>query len=152
MEKLCQNCKQQNSAEAQFCRFCASPLATAQGGAPPPPQNPNPQQNQQWNQGFQGNQPAGVNRQPSKGGASGRAIGSLALSICGLLLCCVLTSVPGAILGWMEVNAIKQGQSSPNGMIMAQIGLWGGVVMTVVNLLAYGLYLLLAVSAGMNGY
>jgi hypothetical protein len=37
-------------------------------------------------------------------------------------------------------------------MIMAQIGLWGGVVMTVVNLLAYGLYLLLAVSAGMNGY
>jgi len=137
--KFCQNCKQQNAMEAQFCRFCAAPLA--QGA-----QNQANFQQQQWNQGFQGNQPQGF-VQPSAG-SSGRAIASLMLTICGLLLCCALTSVPGAILGWMEVSAIKQGRSSPSGMMMAQIGLWGGVVISVLTLLFYGFNLLALMSSG----
>lgn len=155
MEKFCQNCGQQNSADALFCRFCASPLTPVQGGGQqpfnppnqPPNQSSNQPQNQQWKQAFQGNQPVNGN---ISAGASGRAIGSLILTICGVIFCCLLTSIPGAILGWMEVSAIKQGQSSPKGMLMAQIGFWGGVIMSVISLIAYGLYLLLAVSAGMS--
>ena len=129
MENFCPGCGQPNQAEAQFCRFCASPMAGA---------------NRQHNyRKAQNNQ--------TTDGASGRAITSLVLTICGLLLCCVLTSVPGAILGWMEINAIKQGQSSPKGMTMAQIGLWGGAAIAVINLLFYGFYLLAVLSAGMDG-
>ena len=74
------------------------------------------------------------------------------LTICGLLLCCALTSVPGAILGWMEVSAIKQGRSSPAGMVMAQIGLWGGIFISILTLFFYGFYLLLALSGGAMYY
>jgi len=145
MEKYCQNCRQQNSPEAQFCRFCASPLNGGQR-----PQNQANFNNQQWNQGFQGNQSAGF-VQPSAG-ASGRAIASLLLSICSLLFCCMLTSIPGAILGWMEISAIKQGRSSPAGMMMAKIGLWGGIGVSILTLFFYGFYLLLALSGGAMYY
>ncbi|MDQ4120792.1 MAG: DUF4190 domain-containing protein [Acidobacteriota bacterium] len=134
--KFCQNCKQQNLPEAQFCRFCASPLSAGS-------QNQSNFQQQQWNQGVHGNF-----AHPSAG-ASGRAIASLLLSICGLVLCCALTSVPGTILGWMEVNAIKQGRSSPAGMTMAQIGLWGGAIISVLVLLFYGFQLLVLMSNAM---
>ncbi len=127
-EKICPRCGDSNSADAKFCRFCASPLPLSATGTD-----------------KQRNQP----RPPDA--ASARAVGALALSIGGLLLCCVLTSVPGAILGWMEINAIKQGQASPKGMTFAQIGLWGGIAATVVNLLFYGFYLLLMLGAGANG-
>jgi hypothetical protein len=147
MEKYCHNCRQQNSADAQFCRFCAAPLNAAPGGGQRPQNQPN-FNNQQRNQGFQ--QPAQFN-QPAAG-SSGRAIASLMLTICGLLLCCALTSIPGAILGWMEVSAIKQGRSSPSGMMLAQIGLWGGVVISVLTLLFYGVYLLALISSGAMYY
>jgi hypothetical protein len=146
MEKYCQNCHKSNLAEAQFCRFCAAPLAAAPPVEPTPPIYANPQ----WNQPVTGAQPP-QNLAPAQAGASGRAIASLGLSIGGLLLCCLLASVPGAILGWMEVNAIKEGRSSPAGMTMAQIGLWGGIVVTVLTLLAYGFYILAALSGG-GGY
>lgn len=142
MEKYCQNCRQQNSPDAQFCRFCATPLNGGQR-----PQNQANFNNQQWNQGFQG---AGF-VQPSAG-ASGRAIASLVLTICSLLFCCMLTSIPGAILGWMEISAIKQGRSSPAGMMMAQMGLWGGIGVSVLTLFFYGFYLLLALSGGAMNY
>ena len=148
MEKYCQNCKQQNAPSAQFCRFCAAPINAVQ--------NNNRQQhyqanfnNQQWNQGFQGNQQVPQFVQPSAG-TGGRAIISLALSIGGLLLCCALLSVPGAILGWMEVNAIKEGRSSPNGLSMAQIGMWTGIAISIVNLLVYGFFFLALIGSGMS--
>jgi hypothetical protein len=146
MEKYCQNCHKPNLAEAQFCRFCAAPLAAAPQFEQSPPIYANPP----WNQPGQGVQMA-PNMMPQPAGASGRAVASLGLSIGGLLLCCLLASVPGAILGWMEVNAIKEGRSSPKGMTMAQIGLWGGVIVTVLNLLVYGFYILAALSGG-GGY
>ncbi len=74
------------------------------------------------------------------------------LSIGGLLLCCLFSSVPGTILGWIEVSAIKEGRSSPKGMTMAQIGLWGGLVVTLLNLIFYGIYLLMILSAGAGSY
>jgi hypothetical protein len=45
MEKYCQNCKQKNAIEAQFCCACAAPINTASTGQEQPYQ-----QNHQWNQ------------------------------------------------------------------------------------------------------
>ena len=72
------------------------------------------------------------------------AIGALIASLCGLLLCCLPGGLVGAILGWMEVTAIKEGRSSPAGMTMAQIGLWGGVAGVALNIIVYILYFLTA--------
>src|SRR3712207_607626 len=116
MEKYCQNCRQKNSPDAQFCRACAAPLMGGQTTA-----NQGFYQNQQWNQGFQGGQMAGGFAPQQSSGVSGRAWASVLLSVGGLLLCCAFASVPGAILGWMEINAIKEGRSDPNGMKFAKI-------------------------------
>jgi hypothetical protein len=150
MEKYCQNCRQQNAPNAQFCRFCAAPLVGAQSGGQQA-QNQANFNNQQWNQGFQGNQQAPQFVQHSTG-TSGRAIASLMLSIFGLLLCCALTSIPGAILGWMEVSAIKEGRSSQSGLRTAQVGMWSGIAISIVNFLFYGFYFLALLSSGAMYY
>ena len=147
MEKYCQNCKQQNAPNAQFCRACAAPINAAQSNYQRQ-QNQANFNNQQWNQGFQGNQQAPQFVQSSTG-TSGRAITSLMLSIGGLLLCCALMSVPGAILGWMEVSAIKEGRSSPSGLGMAQTGMWSGIAISIVNFLVYGFFFLALIGGGM---
>lgn len=131
MEKFCPLCSRPNSFEAQFCRHCASPLPPGQGA--PPYAEPQQQQrqhvNQQWNQGGQG----GGNYMQPQAGASGRALASLILTVCGLVLCCgPLTGIPGAVLGWMEVSAIREGRAPQKGLMMAQIGLWGGIAVSVV--------------------
>jgi hypothetical protein len=136
MQKYCKNCGQTNSAQAQFCRFCAASL---------PPDNFGGQA-QNFNFGQQ--QQFAANNFTQSAGASGRAVAALILTACGFLLCCVLASVPGAILGWTEMQAIKENRSSPRGMWMAQTALWGGIALTVLNLLFYGFYLLAAMSAG----
>lgn len=146
MEKYCPNCHKSNLPEAQFCRFCAAPLPAM----PQIEQNPPVYGNPPWNQPVMGVQPP-QNIMPVQAGASGRAIAAMGLSIGGLLLCCLPASLPGAILGWMEVNAIKEGRSSPRGMTFAQVGLWGGIIVTILNLLVYGFYLLAALSGG-GGY
>ena len=146
MEKYCQNCKQQNSMEAQFCRVCAAPLGAA-------PSNNQQQQyqanfnNQQWNQGFQGNQQAPQFVQPSTG-TSGRVIASVLLSIGGLLFCFPLLSIIGAILGWMEVSAIKEGRSPAGGLGMAQTGMWSGIIISVVDFLICGVFFLILIGSG----
>ncbi|CAN5312044.1 hypothetical protein BH20ACI1_BH20ACI1_05190 [soil metagenome] len=130
MDKYCQNCNTQNSPDAIFCRHCAAPF-TASG------------QQADANQAQFGNQqrfPQNVGNQPvqnfaqNSSGASGRAIAATVLAVCGLLLCCgPFTGIPGAILGWMEMTAIKEGKSSLNGMLWAQIGLWGGIASSVIG-------------------
>ncbi len=84
--------------------------------------------------------------------ASGRAVGALILSICGFLFCCTLASLPGAILGWMEINAIKQGKSSPNGMRFAVGAVACGIIGTIATVLFYGFYFLAAISAGLSEF
>jgi hypothetical protein len=139
MEKYCPSCNKPNSLDSQFCRHCAQPLPANQS------QNAGQAQGQsfgvgnQWSQqgstgqaGFAGQ--GGANFASPSPGASGRAIGSLILTICALVLCCgPLTGIPGAILGWMEISAIREGRASPRGMMMAQIGLWGGIILSVIT-------------------
>jgi len=134
MDKYCQSCNTKNSPEAMFCRQCATPLTQGQGGQQA---GANQAQfgNQQWTPAGAGGQ-AAQNFAPPAAGASGRAIAATVLAVCGLVLCCgPFTGIPGAILGWMEMNAIKEGRSSPKGMMMAQIGLWGGIASSVIGAL-----------------
>lgn len=147
MDVYCQHCQKPNGADSQFCRHCASPLPPgAQARYAPPPQGGG-----QWAQGGGGGQANFQYGPPSSAGAgaSGRAIASLILTICGLVLCCgPFTSVPGAVLGWLEVSAIREGRASQRGLVMAQIGLWGGMVITIIGGLLMGLQILVMMAGG----
>ncbi len=77
--------------------------------------------------------------QRNQSGTSQKAVASLILAIVGLLCCGPFTGIPAAIVGWMELDSIKAGRSSADGKWMAMVGLWGGIVSTVIHV---GLYLL----------
>jgi len=136
MTRICPKCNQVNPPEAAFCRNCAAPIGPTVG-APP----------QQF---------GGQNFSPQTGGPSGgagqKAIAALVLAIIGLLCCGGFTGVPAAIVGWMELDAIKNGRSSSAGKWMAQTGLWGGIAVTVIHGAVWILYLLMGMMASSNPY
>ena len=156
MEKSCPNCHLQNSPDALFCRQCATPLAAASVNQPPiqPIQYQNPPnqaqyQNPQWNPqagGFQAN----VQPVQQTGESSSRATTAAILAVAGVLCCGFLTGIPAAILGWLEMGAIREGRASAKGMTMAQIGLWGGIIGTVLHFIGY--FLLMIMSMMNRGY
>ena len=132
MEKLCQNCNRPNPSDAAFCRHCASPMSPGQGGQQAnvnQGQYGNQQQQNQQNFGGQGQQNFA---QPSAG-ASQKAIAALILAIAGLICCGPFTGIPAAIVGWMEMGSIKEGRSPQSGMWMAQVGLWGGIAVSIIH-------------------
>jgi Domain of unknown function (DUF4190)/zinc-ribbon domain len=154
---FCTRCGANNLDTDQFCRSCSTPL-TKSGGAPGAssgsPQQPYPYstpgqvQQQQAPQsyspypGYQGHQPPqyGYANQtyPQQQGASGRAITSLILSIISIFMCGFFTSIPGMVLGKMEMNAIRQGQAPSGGEGVAKAGFYIGLVVTIL----YGLVVL----------
>ena len=168
MDKYCQNCNQANPADAVFCRNCSATLPQNQSGG-------QQQGNQQWNQPNAGNQPnfqppnfgnqqqhnapnfgnqQQFNAPPANnvgGGASTRATVALVLAIASLF-CCAAASIPAAIVGWIEVSAIKRGESPQAGMTMAQIGLWGGVVMTILSVIGGIFWMIMVISSGEVNY
>src|SRR6266511_2202087 len=134
----------------------SAPL-TKPGGAPGassgPPQQPypystpghgqqqQPPQNYPPYPGYQGHPPPQygyANQMYSQQSASGRAITSLVLSIISIFMCALFTSVPGMILGKMEMNAIRQGQAPLAGEGIAKAGFYIGLVVTIL----YGLVVL----------
>ena len=147
---FCTRCGANNLDTDQFCRSCSAPL-TKPGGAPGassgPPQQPysystpgygqqqQPPQNYPPYPGYQGHPPPQygyANQMYSQQSASGRAITSLVLSIISIFMCALLTSVPGMILGKMEMNAIRQGQAPLAGDGIAKAGFYIGLVMTIL--------------------
>lgn len=154
MQKICQNCKQENPPEAAFCRQCASPLGAGQPSqqqqqyAPPPPQYGN--QQQQWNQPNYAT-PQMQNVGQTAGTSSSRATTSAILAAVGLF-CCFIAGFAGAIMGWLEIQAIKEGKSSPDGMMMAQIGLWGGIIGIIINIVVNVIGVLFLGLMGSPGY
>jgi hypothetical protein len=148
--KICRNCNQSNPTEAMFCRQCASPLDAAPQAKQQQYANPPQNQQQQWNQPNYGNQGVQQNFAQTSGAASSRAMAAVGLAAVGFL-CCFVSGVPAAILGWLEMSAIKEGKSSPAGMMMAQIGLWGGIVGAIINAFCW-FFLMLIGSLGGGGY
>ena len=147
MDKYCQNCNQANPADAAFCRNCAAALNSFGGQ-----QANNPWNQQSANNQKQFNQPPAGN----SGGESQKATISLVLAITGFFCCSLFTSIPAAILGWMEVGAIKRGESSPAGLSKAQIGMWGGIAVTILHIFVgvgyFILVILAAASSDPYGY
>lgn len=142
MNKQCPKCQQFNPSDAMFCLNCAAPLSPSGGGQ---------QANQQWNQPNVGNQQAGQNFAPPPvkqgAGASQRAVAALILTVAGLFCCGFLTGIPAAIVGWMEISAIKNGQSPPAGMWMAQVGLWGGIAVSIITTIGAFIFLMLSAAS-----
>lgn len=139
--KVCQNCNQTNPPEAMFCRQCASPLGAGQQNQPPPP-------TPQYQQPPPIHQPQNFARPASGGSTSGRAMASAGLAVLSLFCCGFLSGLPAAVLGWLEIQAIKEGKSSPDGMMFAQIGLWGGIIGGIIGTILGFIGLL--IFAGMN--
>jgi hypothetical protein len=131
---FCQRCGMNNREGSQFCAGCATPMFA----------NQQPQFNQAYaGQAQQFNQGYGAPPQASSG-TSGRAIASLILSIAGLIFCGWFTSIPGMILGKMEMNAIRDGQASASGSGVAKTGFYLGAGVTVLYGVIGAFYFLMA--------
>lgn len=152
---FCTRCGANNLDTDQFCRSCSAPLTKpggASGASSGSPQQPYPystpghgqqQQPQSYTpypgyQGYPPPQQVYANQTYQQQGASGRAIASLVLSLVSIFMCGPLTSIPGMILGKMEMNAIRQGQASSAGEGIAKAGFYISLVITIL----YGLVIM----------
>ena len=131
MTKACPSCNQLNPPDAAFCLNCSASLAPAPHiGAQP---------NQQW-------------QQPPVGGPlAGNPI-ALVLAIAALICCGPVAGVPASIVGWMELDAIKNGRSPASGKWMAQVGLWVGIASSVIHVVVYMIWVLFSAMASSNPY
>lgn len=78
---------------------------------------------------------------------------SMVLAIAAFFCCGPLLGIPAAILGWIELDAIKSGKTPASGKTMATIGLWGGIAATIIHIVGYLIWVLLgAMSAASGGY
>ena len=60
--------------------------------------------------------------------------------------------IPAAIMGWMEIDAIKQGRAPADKKWMAMVGLWGGILSTVGHGLFYILWIGLSMFSQASPY
>lgn len=67
---------------------------------------------------------------------------SLILGILSLICCGPFSGIPGAILGKMEMDAIKQGRAPESNMGLAKAGFWISIAGTVLSILFFILALL----------
>ncbi|HKX27227.1 MAG TPA: DUF4190 domain-containing protein [Blastocatellia bacterium] len=101
--------------------------------------------------GYEPYQSSYANQLPmQQGKASGRAIASLIMSIASAFTCGFLLSIPGMILGKMEMNAIRDGKAPREGETLAKIGFYTGLVVTILSCLGglglFGIFFLNALS------
>jgi hypothetical protein len=71
---------------------------------------------------------------------NGRAILALVLGIVGLLFC-GFTAIPGAVLAWMEMQAVREGRAPQANAGMAKVAFWLNLitlVLTVFVCLGFG--------------
>lgn len=160
---FCNQCGTDNKDDARFCRNCAAPLVKA---APPEPQPPPPAVPSPPNYGYQPGQSvmpqeqsyqgyqsgyAGYNPPAAQQSASGRAIASMIMSLVSIATCGPLLSVPGMILGKMEMNAIRDGQAPRAGETFAKIGFYVGIAVTALSALLIVIYVLIIIAAIAGG-
>jgi hypothetical protein len=65
-------------------------------------------------------------------GGNGRAIIALVLGIVGLVFC-GFTAIPGAILAWMEMQAVREGRAPQSNGGMAKVAFWINIVALVLT-------------------
>ncbi|MGE0130056.1 MAG: DUF4190 domain-containing protein [Blastocatellales bacterium] len=169
---FCTRCGANNLDTDQFCRSCSAPLvrprdaqgqgsSSGSGQQPYPYSSPGVGQQQQPSEshppypGYQGYPPAqyGYANQMSaqQGGASGRAIAAMILSIVSIFTCGPFMSIPGIILGKMEMDAIREGRASAAGETLAKIGFYVGIVSTAIYCLGILAWLLIVIVGAASG-
>lgn len=67
--------------------------------------------------------------------ASNRSIIAMVLSILGFVGCGPVTAVPGLILGWLELRAIREGRAPLAGQGFAKVGFYLGAILTALMVL-----------------
>ena len=144
MTKVCPKCSLPNPAEAAFCHNCASQLNAPGFGT-------QQQQQQQWPQNPVAAPVMGGQAYVAASPTTQKPLIAMLLSIAGLLCCGPLLGIPGAILGWLELQAISEGRASADGKLMSQLGLWIGIGATVIHIGMWILWILFSAVAG-SGY
>jgi Domain of unknown function (DUF4190)/zinc-ribbon domain len=148
---ICTSCGVNNRDDAQFCRGCGAalgnpfqnPTATQTPNAPPnPPTQPGYQSQFPQPPTYAG---GGGYQAPLPVGPSTKAIASLILSILSIFTCGPLLSIPGLIIGKMEMNDIAAGRAPAAGLGYAKAGFWIGVVVTALSCLVGILYAVLMI-------
>jgi uncharacterized membrane protein len=72
---------------------------------------------------------------PPPPAGNGRAVIALVLGIVGLFFC-GFTAIPGAILAWMEMQAVRAGRAPNSNGGMAKAAFWVNIVALVLTVLA----------------
>jgi Domain of unknown function (DUF4190)/zinc-ribbon domain len=134
----CTKCGTANSDEQRFCANCGAPMAK-RGDTPQNRASSSSGQAQTPSYPSQPAYPAysggpAYSMQSKEGSASGRAVISMILSVISPFTCWFILSVPGLILGKMELNAIRDGQAPRAGETFAKIGYYVGLAVTVLSL------------------
>jgi hypothetical protein len=147
----CTQCGTANSDEQRFCMNCGAPMvkrgdtpqnrASSGSSQTPTPLYPGQPSYPAY--------PGGVAYplQPKEGGASARAVSSMILSIISPFTCWLFLSIPGLILGKMEMNAIRDGQAPKAGETFAKIGFYVGLAVTLLSLVIPVIWLFFLVIA-----
>ncbi|MBL8207178.1 MAG: zinc-ribbon domain-containing protein [Blastocatellia bacterium] len=159
---ICTSCGVNNRDDAQFCRGCGTALGNP-FQTPTPTQNPNvppvpPPTATPSYPGYQSQFPqpptyagGGGYQAPLPAGPSGKAIASMILSIISIFTCGPLLSIPGMIIGKLEMNDIAAGRAPAAGLGYAKAGFWIGVVVTALSCLVgilYAVLIMLGIAGG----
>jgi Domain of unknown function (DUF4190)/zinc-ribbon domain len=143
----CTQCGTANSDELRFCSNCGAPMVR-RGDTPQnrvssgSPQTPNPAYRGEAPYPAYSGGPA-YPMHPQETSASGRAVISMILSLISPFTCWLFLSVPGLILGKMEMNAIREGQAPKAGETFAKIGFYVGLVVTLLSLIIPVIWLIM---------
>lgn len=168
----CTRCGTQNPDDGMYCTNCSAqlvrpgesarqlerpPAGTGSGQYPyssgvsqQTPKNAEPpypgfQSTYSGQQGYSPYPSSYASQAPQQQGSpSGRAVASMILSIVSVFTCGPLLSIPGLVLGKMELNAIRQGQSPYAGETFAKIGFYLGIAATVLSCLVGLVWVILA--------
>jgi len=119
-ENPCGKCGTSNAPQAKFCGSCGASLIPPAYTPPPPAPD------------YMGPEPQPA---PAPGGSNTKAIVSLVLGIMSVFCCGFLSGIPGAIVGKMEMDAVKQGRSPESNMGMAKAGFWISIAGSVLSIL-----------------
>jgi hypothetical protein len=70
------------------------------------------------------------------------------LSIVSIVTCGPFLSIPGLVLGKMEMNAIREGRASQAGETFAKVGFYLGLAVTVLSCLGGFIWMMAMLLAG----
>ena len=144
---FCTKCGTPNLDTDRFCRNCSAPLVIPRPNTRSPQGQPQTTYSQQQPPspppypGYSGYpvSPTGYGNsttaQQSK--ASGQAIAAMVLSIVSLVLCCFPAGIIGALIGKMEMNAIREGRAPQAGEQFAKLGFYLGIASTIITGIVY---------------